>query len=274
MKARPFIKWVGGKTQLLPHLRAAMPMSFGTYYEPFLGGGALFWDVAPKRAILSDANAELVNTYRVVRDHVEPLIEALSTLVYDKDVYYRVRGYDVKALTQVERAARFVYLNRTCFNGLYRVNKSGGFNVPFGKYTNPMICDADNLRACSAALADAEIEVRNYDHVVLAADPGDFVYLDPPYLPASPTASFSAYTAAGFSRADQENLARVARDLVSIGASVLISNADTPTAHEIYAGLHVRSVSARRSCSAKTSGRASVSEVLVSGTPFAAEVAS
>lgn len=267
-KAKPFLKWVGGKAQLLPHLRAALPPTFGRYFEPFVGGGALFFDLAPKRAVLSDSNAELINAYRVVRDQVEDLIGLLSLLDYDKRVYDHVRALDPSTMDRVARASRFCYLNRCCFNGLYRVNKSGGFNVPFGRYANPTICDADNLRACSRALAGVDLLTASFEDVADDAGRGDLVYFDPPYLAASASADFTSYTADGFGPERHRTLATVAQGLVELGVHVLLSNADTPAAREIFGAMRAREVFARRNVSATKRGRAGVGELLLRGEPW------
>lgn len=262
---RPFLKWVGGKTQLLPALRPALPETFGRYFEPFLGGAALFFDQKPVSACLTDVNEELINAYAQIRDDVEGVIRALAKYKYDKDIYYTVRAQNPKRLRKVNRAARTIFLNRTGFNGLYRVNSRGGFNVPFGRYDNPLICDAENLRACSRVLAGHTIAVRPFEEVLDHAQAGDFVYFDPPYLPVSRTADFTAYAAGGFSFAQHQLLAAVVRELIDRDVRVLLSNADVPEARKLYRGLKVRTVTASRRISASNSGRAGVTEVLVSG---------
>lgn len=262
---RPFVKWVGGKSQLLGALRAVTPKSFGRYFEPFVGGGALFFDLAPQNAVLTDVNEELINAYGVIRDQVEPLIRALRKYAYDKDLYYETRAKDPRALEPVARAARTVFLNRTGFNGLYRVNKSGLFNVPFGRYDDPLICDEGNLRGCAKVLATAELAVRGFDAVLDYAVAGDFVYFDPPYLPASATADFTTYSASGFNLAQHQRLADVVRELVRRKVQVLLSNADVPLARDLYEGLSITSIDVSRSVSASAEGRVVAKEIIVTG---------
>ncbi|PIQ68894.1 MAG: modification methylase [Candidatus Taylorbacteria bacterium CG11_big_fil_rev_8_21_14_0_20_46_11] len=200
-KAKPFVKWVGGKRQLLKQFRLMHlypPDRFnpktGRYFEPFVGGGAVFFDLVPKKAFLSDLNSELVTTYNVIKNDVEKLIDSLKKHKIDKKYFLQIRAQDPAELSDLNIASRFIYLNRTCFNGMYRVNSKGGFNVPFGKYTNPLICDEVNLRKVSKALQNVEIKRQDYKEVLKRARKGDFVYFDPPYYPVSKTASFTPYT--------------------------------------------------------------------------------
>lgn len=262
---RPFVKWVGGKSQLLDELRRRVPETFGRYFEPFVGGGALYFELKPKDAVLTDVNDELVNVYTAIRDDAEAVISALFAYRYDEEMYYRVRALEPAKLAPVARAARTIYLNRTGYNGLYRVNKSGAFNVPFGRYTDPLICDAPNLRACAEQLAHAEIAVRPFDAVVEHARAGDFVYFDPPYFPMSATSDFTTYTAGGFGLEQQERLAEVARALVAKKVHVMLSNADVPAARKLYKGLKIAKVSALRNVSATAAGRGGVTELIVTG---------
>lgn len=262
---RPFVKWVGGKSQLLEQLGRRAPKTFGRYFEPFVGGGALYFELKPTKAVLTDVNEELINAYLAIRDDVEGVIAALLGYRYDEEMYYRVRAIDPAKLAPTARAARTIYLNRTGFNGLYRVNKSGAFNVPFGRYSDPLICDAPNLRACAEQLAQAEIAVRPFDAVLDHARPGDFVYFDPPYFPLSETSEFTTYTASGFGLPQQKRLAAVAHALVAKKVHVMLSNADVATARRLYKGLKIAKVSAARSVSATASGRAGVTELIVTG---------
>lgn len=197
-KPKPFVKWVGGKRQLLKQFRELNlypPEDFdpinSTYFEPFVGGGAVFFDLLPSNARLSDLNQELVVTYNVIKDNVDGLIQSLQTHIHSKEYYLEIRSKKIKDLTDIEIASRFIYLNRTGFNGMYRVNKSGEFNVPFGKYNNPLICDEGNLRRVSKALKNVSIQYQDYKTVLEEAQKGDFVYFDPPYFPVSKTASFT-----------------------------------------------------------------------------------
>lgn len=262
--ARPFLKWAGGKGQLLGELRSQIPARYGRYFEPFLGGGALFFDVLPKKGVLSDVNAEIVGCYIAVRDQVEELIRALKAHRYDARHYYAVRGTDPNSLLPVERAARTIFLNKTGFNGLYRVNRSGKFNVPFGRYAKPLICDESNLRACSVALAHTEISVCDFEKTAGRARAGDFVYFDPPYVPVSRTATFTAYAPGGFGAEAQERLSRVFRRLADRKVHVLLSNSDVPAIRELYASYRTCVVKASRTINSNASRRGPVSEVLVS----------
>ena len=231
--ASPFIKWAGGKRSLIPSLAPHIPERIGTYWEPFVGGGAVFFTMANRmdRAVLSDTNEELIVTYQTVKNDVDALIEALRAHAtrHDDDGYYlRVRAMEPTA--PVEIAARFIYLNKTCYNGLYRVNKAGKFNVPKGRYKNPKICNEDGLRAASAVLAKATIRIGGFDRVV---KPGadDFIYCDPPYDDC-----FTEYQAAGFDAADQERLRNAIDGWADAGAQVMLSNSDTPLIRRLYRG--------------------------------------
>ncbi len=245
--ARPFLKWAGGKSQLLPELARRIPDRFGRYHEPFVGGGAFFfylWNHGHLRqgAILSDLNAELIDCYIAVRDEVETLIELLQRLrpyATDRDFFYEIRAWDRQPnfarRPRVERAARTIFLNRTCYNGLYRLNNKGQFNAPFGYYKNPQIVDSDNLREVSRALRAVELRVADFATVLDHAQPGDFIYFDPPYVPVSPTASFTGYTRRGFDEAEQRRLAKVFHQLAARHCYVMLSNSSTDLARQLYA---------------------------------------
>ncbi len=266
-EARPIVKWAGGKRQLLPQLSRNCPSSFVTYYEPFVGGGALFFHLYSKglikRAILADANADLIELYLVVQNHVEELIEELKTGKYvnEKDVYYQIRAEEPDE--PILRAARFIYLNKTCYNGLYRVNAQGKFNVPFGKYKNPQILDEQNLRAASQALKLAELRVGDFERTVRDARRGDFVYFDPPYVPLSETADFTTYTKDGFDLEEQRRLSRVFRELDDRGCYVLESNSATQLVNELYSGYYILEVYASRAISSDASTRGKIPEYLI-----------
>jgi DNA adenine methylase len=240
-KPKPFIKWVGGKRQLIRQFRelGLYPPEYfnpitNTYYEPFVGGGAVFFDLLPKNAELSDLNNELVITYNVIKNNVDELIKSLQKHIYDKEYYLEVRAKKVEDLSDIEIASRFIFLNRTGFNGLYRVNKSGQFNVPFGRYNNPVICDEDNLRRVSDALQDVTITYQDYKNVLKTAKSGDFIYLDPPYYPINATSSFTSYTAEGFLEKEQTELGDTFVKLHKMGCFVMLSNSDTPFINELY----------------------------------------
>ncbi len=183
LKPKPFLKWAGGKSHLLPLLLKCVPVTFGTYFEPFLGGGAVYFGLRPQNAVLGDSNDDLIHCYKTVRDHPKELIAHLASLTVNEDEYYRIRAINPEALPDVARAGRFIYLNKTCFNGLYRVNRKGAFNTPFGRYTSVTLADSANLKAVSRALKSAELRCEDYSAVLKSAAPGDLVYLDPPYLP-------------------------------------------------------------------------------------------
>jgi len=236
-RARPFVKWAGGKSQLLAHLNSFFPppSTYRRYIEPFLGGGAVYFHLAPERAVLTDLNADLLEVWRVVRDDVDGLIAALAAHYWDETYYYQLRSQDPATLTPAQRAARFIYLNKTCYNGLYRVNRSGQFNVPFGRYTKaPMIFDEPTLRADSALLQSADMHVGDFATTLAEVGPGDFVYLDPPYDPVSATANFTHYTDLRFSRAEQERLAAAVAVATERGALVLLNNSDTDFIRSLY----------------------------------------
>jgi len=264
---KPFVKWVGGKTQLLPELTKRVPESFGRYYEPFIGGGALFFRLQPQRACLTDINPDLVNLYMVIRDQVEALIEDLSQHVYEKDYFYRVRGVDrtpeYSTWTNVQRASRFIYLNKTCYNGLYRVNLKGQFNAPFGRYTSPMILDADNLRACHKTLQKAVIEVADFHDVGSRIRANDFVYFDPPYAPLSATAKFTSYTKKRFDAEMQYELRDLCRALDKRSVRFMLSNSSAPLILDLYSEFNVEFVYATRSINSNTGKRGKIPEVVV-----------
>ena len=267
-KAKPFLKWVGGKRQLLPEIRAVMPQSFQRYFEPFMGGAALFFDTQPTQAHLSDINDELVNCYLCVRDMPEALIEALGQHHYDKDYYYHIRNLDrdkeaFAALSPIIRAARLMFLNRAGFNGMYRVNSKGAFNVPFGRYTNPTIVNEPLIMAASRALALTQISCASYLHVEEVAQAGDFVYFDPPYMPLSPTAHFTRYAKDDFAYEDQVRLAKTCQILHDKGVRFVASNAYHEDIKGLYQGFEIKEIKARRAINARADGRKPVSEALI-----------
>lgn len=274
MQARPIVKWAGGKWRLKKHLLARVPAKIATYAEPFVGGAALFLALTNEagetgrrrfeRAVLADANVDLVTCYRVVRDRVEALIEALRGYRYDRELFYATRERDPHTLSDVDRAARLLFLNRTCFNGLWRVNASGKFNVPFGRYQNPKILQEDRLRAASAALAGADVRAGDFMDVTRHLGEGDFVYFDPPYAPLSRTSDFTAYAAGGFGREDQLRLRDELSRLRDAGVLALLSNADTPETRELYADFTVHAIQAPRSIHADATKRGPTTELLVS----------
>jgi DNA adenine methylase len=267
LEPRPFLKWAGGKGQLLSQIRPMLPSRpWGRYFEPFVGSAALFFDQQPEDATLSDVNEELVDCYRAVQKHVEKLVVALKRHTYDEQRYYDVRAQDPSELDLPGKAARTIYLNKTGYNGLYRVNRSGRFNVPFGRYSNPgfsSVESLDNLRACSAALKRTRIAVRDFAEVERHARRGDFVYFDPPYVPLSSTSDFTSYAKDGFGPRDQERLADVFARLTDAGVLVMLSNSDTPAVRQLYARYRIDVVTASRSINSRATGRGKVSEVVV-----------
>ena len=265
---RPPWKWAGGKRQLLPELHKHVPEKFGRYFEPFFGGGALYWSLRPKAATIGDMNRELTTALKEIKGNVGDLIVDLrsferSHLKRKKAFYLELR--DDVPTKGTETAARFITLNRLGFNGLYRVNKSGGFNVPYGKWAStPKVCDEVNLKACSLALRGASIVHGDFAHIVMPARPGDFCYFDSPYWPVSATADFTSYTKDGFDAADQERLRDLALKLKRSGVKVLLSNADMPQVRKLYKqGFEMRRVEARRGINSDATKRGSVNELLI-----------
>lgn len=264
---KPFVKWPGGKSNLLPELSRRMPTHFGNYYEPFLGGGALFFHLQPKRAVLSDRNVDLIRTYKVVRDNPEGLISNLLTHRYSQDYYYTIRNADkyesYLEWSDIKKASRFIYLNKTCFNGLYRVNKKGQFNVPMGSYKNPTICNTDVLRACSKVLKNIIVESLDYESIGQYVVSGDFVYFDPPYHPTTDGNNFTAYTPGGFTEEYQERLSLFCKSLCEKGVKFMLSNSNTPLILSLYEGFNIEIVNANRSISSNGSGRNQVRELII-----------
>jgi DNA adenine methylase len=265
--ARPFLKWAGGKGQLMAQLQPLLPSEpVRRYFEPFVGSAALFFALRPEEATLSDVNAELVDCYRAVQTEVDRVIEALSAHRYEERAYYRVREQDPRELSKPERAARTIYLNKTGYNGLYRVNRAGRFNVPFGRYTNPGFASREslaNLRACSRTLAGVRLLVRDFGEVERDARAGDLVYFDPPYVPLSDTSDFTAYVPGGFGQREQERLASVVHGLTARRVRVMLSNSDTSVVRELYARYRIDVVSAARSINSRATGRGKIAEVVV-----------
>lgn len=244
---RPLLKWAGGKTQLLNEILPKAPKSYGKYIEPFFGGGAVFFALQPELAVIADSNPELTNLYQVVSSNPHNLITELKKYPYSSEHFYKVRSQDRTKLSPIEAAARTIYLNRTCFNGLYRVNKQGQFNVPFGRYVNPRICDEDGILAASAALRKATIHCMDYKKVLREqAERGDFVFLDPPYLPISQYSDFKRYTKEQFYEEDHIELAKEVKRLHEIGCHVVLTNSNHPLVHELYGEFDIEVVQTRR----------------------------
>jgi DNA adenine methylase len=268
--AAPIVKWVGGKTKLLPELLARMPEQYGRYYEPFAGGAAMFFRLVPRRAVLADSNADLIGLYRAITSDVDGVIRRLEQhrASHDQAHYYdmRARWNDPGAAWgAADRAAAFIYLNKTCFNGLWRVNRAGGFNVPIGRYADPPICVPETLRAAQAALARAKLRCGDYRKAIEDAERGDFLYFDPPYDPVTPTANFTSYTAGAFGPDDQRALAETARALAARGCRVMLSNSDTPFVRSLYKGFRIDRVKCARAINSNAAKRGEVDEVIVVG---------
>lgn len=266
-EAKPFVKWAGGKKQLLSKLLAFAPLRFEDYFEPFLGGGAFFFKLCSlgniKRTHLNDSNPELVNAYTVIKEKPMELIRELKSVEYknDKESFYRIRGE--KPDTEVKAAARFVYLNKTAFNGLYRVNSEGKFNVPFGKYKHPRILDEENILAVNKALQKDEITCLDFEEAVANARKNDFVYFDPPYQPISKTSSFTSYTAGSFTEKDQERLFNCFERLDKKGSFLMLSNSYSELVKELYGDYNTYIVKASRAISCKAEGRGKIRELII-----------
>ncbi|MGE3073185.1 MAG: DNA adenine methylase [Dehalococcoidia bacterium] len=274
--ARPFLKWAGGKAKLAPRIVAVMPPSVSGYVEPFAGAAAVFFTIENERrkvrATLNDANSELIETFTVLRDERDALLDGLEALSDSyhlleatgrRDLFYEVRASSPR--TPVGRAARFIFLNKTCYNGLFRVNAGGGFNVPHGRYRSPRILDSELLTACSAALQHAELRSEDFVETCAAARHGDFVYLDPPYHPLSSTANFTGYTRADFGRADQERLRDAFEDLSRRGVAAMLSNSDHEYVRGLYGGLgyRIETVTMSRAINSRGTGRQPIGELLI-----------
>ena len=268
-KAAPFVKWAGGKRSIIDELVHRLPAAFNRYWEPFVGGGALFFEIHPRltSAILSDYNLDLMIAYNAVKRDPLSLIARLKRYARKdrKDYYYPIRRRR-KHKNHIDMAARFLYLNKTCYNGLYRVNRKGQFNVPIGSYVNPEIVQRENIQACSVALAMAQLEYREFDTITPNA--GDFVYCDPPYHPVNST-SFTKYTALEFGEFEQGRLRDFALQLHQRDVKIMLSNSDTPLIRELYRGepWHLAKVQAPRNVNSKPEGRSAVNELIITNYP-------
>ena len=261
---RPFLKWAGGKTRLISQYKDYFPQHYQTYYEPFLGGGAVFFYLQPSKAVLTDINADLILTYRCVRDDLEDLITSLQAHKqrHNSDYYYDVRNSYTG--TDLEKAARFIYLNKTCFNGLYRVNSQGKFNVPVGKYKNPGICQEEILKLASESLKKVEIKQANFEEVLnYATGSNEFVYFDPPYYPLNKTSNFTAYSNFCFDENQQIKLRDIFIKLANKGVKVMLSNSDCPFIRDLYSDFNIHTISAARSINSNAQKRGKITEVLV-----------
>ncbi len=266
----PVVKWAGGKRQIIEHIKKYVPESFATYYEPFVGGGAVLFALQPDNAVVNDINSELINIYEVIKDNVEELLEDLKKHKNEEDYFYKIRELDrdkekYRKLSSIQRASRIIYLNKTCYNGLFRVNKAGEFNTPFGNYKKANIVNEATLRAVSAYFNRANISFfrKDYAEVLENAGPEDFVYLDPPYDPVSETADFTGYAKDGFSRDEQIRLKKVCDKLDHKGIRFLLSNSATDFIKELYKDYHIEIIQAKRTVNSKADGRGAIDEVLV-----------
>lgn len=266
---KPFLKWAGGKRQLLPEIKKLIPKDFNTYYEPFVGAGAVFLDLQKDKCVINDSNSELINCYNVIKNNLEELVLELKTYKNEKDFFLEIRALDrsdnYKFLSDIKKAARIIYLNHTCFNGLYRVNSNGYFNVPFGAYKNPKILDETNLRQIHNYLVSNEIEITNLDFEEILNSPvkGDFVYLDPPYDPISKTSDFTSYGKDKFSKDDQKRLKKVLDDLTKKEVKWLLSNSSTDFIKNLYKDYDMLEINANRMINSDASKRNKVKELLI-----------
>ena len=264
----PFLKWAGGKRQLLSQIDKYIPITFNKYIEPFVGGGALFFYLLPKNAILIDNNWELINSYMVIKKNVHELIDCLIKHRYNKEYYYKVRALDrntekYNLLSKTEKAARTIFLNKTGYNGLFRVNQKGFFNVPFGRYKNPKICDTKNLIAVHYALKPVKIIHNSFEHCLEYAEEDDFVYLDPPYYPISDTSLFTSYTKYDFGKEAQVKLHEIFQELDQKGCKVLLSNSYSDFIINLYKGFRIEILKAKRAINSKSNRRGEIKEVLI-----------
>lgn len=266
---QPVLKWAGGKRQLLPEISKYIPKKITTYYEPFLGGGAVLFHLQHKKAVINDFNTELVNMYNVIKDNLDELIEDLKNHKNEEDYFYYIRGLDrtpeFNNLTNIQKASRIIYLNKTCYNGLFRVNSSGEFNTPFGKYKNPNIVNEITLRAVNKYLNDNDVTLLNgdFEDALRNIRRGSFVYFDPPYHPISDSSSFTGYTLDGFSADDQIRLKRLCDRLNERGIKFLLSNSSAPFILDLYKDYKIELVGANRSINSKGNKRGEINEVLV-----------
>jgi len=264
-----FVKWAGGKKQLIDQFRQYFPKEINRYFEPFVGGGAIAFYIIkhykPKEVYLSDSNEELINAYKVIKNSVEELINRLKEFkkMHSKEFYYKVRAENPKDLSNLQRAVRFIYLNKTCFNGLYRVNSKGEFNVPIGSYKNPAIVNEKELREISILLQKAKIKVGQFYEIDNRIEKDDFVYFDPPYYPLSKTSSFTTYTKEDFLDKEQKNLSDLFKKLDGKGAKVMLSNSDSEFIKKLYVGYKINIVKASRMINCNAKGRGKINELVI-----------
>lgn len=255
-KATPVLKWAGGKTQMLNEIIPRIPKKINKYIEPFIGGGALFFNLGYSESIIADSNPELINLYKQLATNCDGIIEVLKEYKNDEDMYYEVRSKDWLKCNPIEAAARTIYLNKTCFNGLYRLNKKGQFNTPFGKYKNPNICNEEKLYAAADILKHTKIICGDYLEILCNyAEEGDFIFLDPPYMPISEYSDFKRYTKEQFSEQDQVNLANEVQKLHEKGCNILLTNSNHPLIHELYKDYKIDIIQTKRNINSKGNKR-------------------
>ena len=264
----PFLKWAGGKRQLLSQIDLYIPKSFNKYIEPFVGGGALFFYLLPKNAILNDINQDLINTYRVIKENVSELITSLKKHKNEEEYFYKIRSVDrnldeFKTWSDVEKASRIIYLNRCCYNGLYRVNSKGYFNAPFGKYKNPKICNEENLKLVHKVLKDVKLMNTSFELCLNYAKKDDFIYFDPPYVPISESANFTSYTKSSFKKEDQIKLFNVFKELDQKGCKLLLSNSYNEFILKLYKNYQINIVYAKRAINSNPDKRGEIKEILI-----------
>ena len=276
-KAPTFVKWAGGKKQLLDQFKSYFPKEIDRYFDTFMGGGAVAFYIIkhykPKEVFISDNNEELINTLNIIKNNVDELINLLKEHKknHNKEYYYKIRSLNPDVLSKVERAGRFIYLNKSCFNGLYRVNSKGGFNVPIGSSKNPLICPEEDLREISQLLKNAKVEVKQFYEIEKEVKKGDFCYFDPPYYPLK-KASFTTYTKEQFLEKEQERLAQLFKELDKKGAKVMLSNSDTKFIRELYKDYPIKIVKANRMINCDGKGRGKINELVVTNYPLNTKV--
>lgn len=264
----PFLKWAGGKRQLISQMDQYFPRNFNKYNEPFVGGGAIFFYLLPEKAILIDNNKDLIDTYNVVKNSVSELIQSLKKHKNEKEYYYQIRNIDrnieeFNEWTQIEKASRIIYMNRCCFNGLYRVNSKGQFNVPFGKYKNPKFCDKDNLLTVNKALKNVQLVHGSFEKSLDFAEKDDFIYFDPPYVPISNSANFTSYTKDNFGKEDQIRLHEVFKELDERGCKVMLNNSYSDLIADLYSDYQIKELRAKRVINSDASKRGAIKELLI-----------
>lgn len=267
---QPFVKWAGGKRQILDEINKFIPNNFSTYYEPFVGGGAVLFDLQPQKAVINDINHHIINVYKVIKNNVNELIEDLKKHKNEEDYYYKIRKLDrsdkFKKMSNIEKASRILFLNKTCYNGLFRVNSNGEFNVPFGRYKNPAIVNEKVLRAVSNYLNKNNVKILNKDFqgAVKGISKQAFVYFDPPYHPISDSSSFTGYTLDGFDKKDQIKLKKLCDTLDKRGCRFLLSNSGADFIINLYSTKYkIEEIGAKRSINSKANKRGEVKEILV-----------